>query len=175
MSTQPAFFGASYKRSGLRLVGLVLALACTVLPALPLGPLVQQPPIPVAALWAAYGWAADGDDSWRAPVSLAVLGLVQDQLAGGPLGFYVVIFVSAYFIGQFTANMMKTANLLSPWVGFAATAFASCMVAGLTAQVALNSAAALRPFALAALVTTLLFPLVRPLYMSKELTTGGGR
>ena len=55
-----------------------------ILPALPLGPVFAQPPLPLAVLWAAYGWAAE-DNGWRAPVALAMLGLLHDQLAGGPL------------------------------------------------------------------------------------------
>ncbi len=176
MTAQSGVLAPTFRRSGLRLVGLLVAGVCVAAPALPLGPAFEQPPIPLAALWAAYGWASDGHVGWRAPVMLAALGLAQDQLAGGPLGLYALIFVLAYFIGGFAATMMRTANLLSPWVGFGATAFAACIAAALAAQLALGGGggvAAARSFAAAALVTTLLFPLVRPLYMGKELMTGG--
>jgi hypothetical protein len=152
------------------LVGLALATGLVILPSLPLGPLAQQPPLPIAPLWAAYGWAADGEDGWRAPTALAALGLLQDQLSGGPLGFYMVIFLAAYLIGRFAANAMRTANLLSPWMGFAATAAGTCVVAVLVAQSVLGAGAGIGSFALAAVVTTALFPLVRPLYMGKSLT-----
>ncbi|HRE45411.1 MAG TPA: hypothetical protein PKY87_15760, partial [Terricaulis sp.] len=50
----------------LRAFGLVLAIASVILPALPLGPLFAQPPLPLAVLWAAYGWAAEDEAGWRA-------------------------------------------------------------------------------------------------------------
>jgi hypothetical protein len=168
-------FAPNVTRSTLRLIGLVLATVLTILPALPLGPLAAQPPLPIAPLWAAYGWAADGEDSWRAPAALAALGLLQDQLSGGPLGFYMLIYLGAFFVGWAAASAMRTANLISPWMGFAATAAGACLIAALIAPWALGGGAALATFALAALSTTALFPLVRPLYMGKGLTMAGTR
>ena len=57
-------------RTMLRAWGFALAVASVILPALPLGGLFAQPPIPLAVLWAAYGWAAEDESSWRAPVIL---------------------------------------------------------------------------------------------------------
>ena len=66
-------FAARASRSALRVWGFALAVASVILPALPLGPLFAQPPMPLAALWAAYGWAAEDESGWRAPVTLAAL------------------------------------------------------------------------------------------------------
>ena len=175
MTREPILFAPTFTRSSLRLIGLVLATILTILPALPLGPVAAQPPLPIAPLWAAYGWAADGEDSWRAPVTLGLLGLLQDQLSGGPLGFYVLIFLTAFFIARVAANAMRTANFISPWMGFGATAAGACVVAAVIAPWALGGTAAVSAFALAALSTTLLFPLVRPLYMGKGLGAAGTR
>lgn len=166
----PIVFAPTFTRSTARALGLILAVALVTLPALALGPWVAQPPLPIAPLWAAYGWAADGEDGWRAPVTLSLLGLLQDQLSGGPLGFYMLIFLAAYLIGKIAATGMRTANLLSPLMGFAATAAGACVVAWIMARSVLGGGAGIESFALAALITLVLFPLVRPLYMGKSLT-----
>jgi cell shape-determining protein MreD len=161
-----SFFAAPFLRSSFRFAGLIVACVCVVLPALPW---FAQPPVPLAPLWCAYGWAAEGDDRWPAPVALALLGLVQDQLAGGPLGFYALIFVGAYGVGKLAASTMRSANLISPWVGFGATAVGACVIATALAMAVLgNGIEAARPFVVTAFITALLFPLVRPLYL------GGG-
>ncbi|HYD89336.1 MAG TPA: hypothetical protein VEA80_17790 [Vitreimonas sp.] len=151
-------------RRALRAWGLVLAIASVILPALPLGPLFAQPPLPLAVLWAAYGWAAEDESGWRAPLTLALLGLVHDQLAGGPYGLFVLIYLSAYLIGRVAAVAMSAPNLVSLWGGFIVTALLTILiVAGVERVLA---PIAVTPYAEAALITAILFPLVRPLYMS---------
>ncbi len=166
-----SFFAAPFLRSSFRFAGLILACACVVLPSLPW---FAQPPVPLAPLWCAYGWAAEGDDRWPAPVALALMGLVQDQLAGGPLGFYALIFVSAYGVGKLAASTMRSANLISPWVGFAATAAGACVIAaGLATAVLGTGMESARPFVVTAFITALLFPLVRPLYVGRGSASAG--
>ncbi len=153
----------------LRALGLAIAIASVVLPALPLGPLFAQPPLPLAALWAAYGWAAEGEGGVSAPVTLAGLGLLHDQLAGGPYGLFVTLYLSAYLAGRVAAAAMASPNLFSLWGGFFVTVVATVVVAWLVAPLGLGRNAPVRPYAEAAFITALLFPLVRPLYMG-----GGG-
>lgn len=158
------FFAAPFRRSSFRFFGLLLAIVLVILPAFPW---FSQPPLPIAALWCAYGWAAEGADNWRAPTALALLGLLQDQMSGGPLGFYALIFVSAYLIGGVAARTMRSAHLISPWTGFLGTALGVSLVAVLAAPPVFGvELAAVRPFVVAALITVLLFPFVRPLYLS---------
>lgn len=151
-------------RGVLRAWGLALAVASVILPALPMGPLLAQPPLPFAVLWAAYGWAAEDESGWRAPIALALLGLLHDQLAGGPYGLFMLIYLAAYLIGRVAAVAMSAPNLVSLWGGFIVTA-------GLTVVIVMGVARLLAPIAVApyvegALITVVLFPLVRPLYMS---------
>lgn len=148
----------------LRAWGLALAVASVILPALPLGPLFAQPPLPLAVLWAAYGWAAEDESGWRAPVTLAVLGLLHDQLAGGPYGLFVLIYLSAFLIGRVAAVIMSAPNLVSLWGGFIVTAALTVAIVVLVARVI--APIAVTPYIEAALITAILFPLVRPLYMS---------
>lgn len=159
-------------RRALRVWGLVLAVASVILPALPLGPLFAQPPLPLAVLWAAYGWAAEDESGWRAPVALTLLGLVHDQLAGGPYGLFVLIYLSAYLIGRVAAVAMSAPNLISLWGGFIVTALLTILI--VTGVERLLAPIAVVPYAEAALITAILFPLVRPLYM-QTATSGGGR
>lgn len=150
----------------LRAFGLVLAIASVILPALPLGPLFAQPPLPLAVLWAAYGWAAEDEAGWRAPLLLAALGLLHDQMAGGPYGLFVALYLSAYLMGRIVAAAMSAPNLVSLWGGFIVTALLSIVIAWLLAPIGLGRQVGIGPYAEAALITAILFPLVRPLYMS---------
>jgi cell shape-determining protein MreD len=153
-------------RRVLRGWGLALAVASVILPALPLGPVFAQPPLPLAVLWAAYGWAAEDESGWRAPMALAVLGLLHDQLAGGPYGLFAVIYLSAYLVGRVAAVAMSAPNLVSLWGGFIVTTFVTIGIAWLVAPLGLGRNVSVLPYAEAALITALLFPIVRPLYMS---------
>jgi cell shape-determining protein MreD len=144
--------------------GLALAVLSVVLPALPLGPLFAQPPLPLAVLWAAYGWAAEDESGWRAPITLAVLGLLHDQLAGGPYGLFMLIYLSAYLIGRFAAVIMSAPNLISLWGGFVATTLFTIVIVVVVERV--FAPIAVIPYVEAAIITAILFPLVRPLYMS---------
>lgn len=153
-------------RGVLRLWGFVLAVASVILPALPLGPLFAQPPMPLAVLWAAYGWAAEDESGWRAPVTLALLGLLHDQLAGGPFGLFPALYLSAYLIGRVSAVVMSAPNLVSLWGGFIVTVGLTIGIAAVLAPLGLGDNVSVRPYAEACGITALIFPLVRPLYMS---------
>ena len=153
-------------RRVLRAWGLVIAVASVIVPALPMGPVIAQPPLPLAVLWAAYGWAAEDESGWRAPVTLTVLGLLHDQLAGGPYGLFAVLYLAAYLVGRGAAVIMSAPNLISLWGGFIFTTLVTVAIAAIIAPLALGDNVSILPYAEAATVTAILFPLVRPLYMS---------
>ena len=167
------FLTRASQRGGLRLVGLAAAVVSVILPAFPLGWVATYPWTPLAVLWAAYGWAEEGDDAERvdalrgvrAPATLAALGLLQDQLSGGPLGLYMAIYLAAYLIGWLTARTMRSPNVWSLWAGFTAMCVGLCGVAALLAPWALGEHTRITLFAQSCAVTALLFPLVRPFYM----------
>jgi hypothetical protein len=159
-------FARAPSRATLRAWGAVFAVASVILPALPLGPLFAQPPLPLAALWAAYGWAAEDETGMRAPVALGLIGLLHDQMAGGPYGLFVAIYLLAYVIGRSVAVVMSAPNIISLWGGFIVTAGVTIGVAHVLARWALGPNVSVWPYAQAAAITALLFPLVRPLYMS---------
>ena len=159
-------FARAPSRNVLRGWGFALALASVILPALPLGPLFSQPPMPLAVLWAAYGWAAEDENGIRAPITLALLGLLHDQLAGGPFGLFMALYLSAYLMGRTVAVIMSSPNLLSLWGGFFVTALLTIGIARILAPWGLGENVSVRPYAEAALITAIFFPLVRPLYMS---------
>lgn len=146
----------------LRVAGFALALASVIAPALPLGPFFAQPPMPMAVLWAAYGWASE-DKGWSAPLALILLGLLHDQLAYGPYGLFTFLYLAVYLVGRFAAVLMSSPNLVSLWGGFIATTLASIGLVALIARVFVPIAVV--PYAESALITAILFPLARPLYM----------
>lgn len=153
-------------RRALRTWGLLFAVASVILPALPLGPLFAQPPLPLAVLWAAYGWAAEDESGWRAPITLAVLGLLHDQLAGGPYGLFPVLYLAAYLVGRGAAVVMSAPNLISLWGGFIFTTLVTVAIAALIAPLVFGRNVSILPYAEAATISAILFPVVRPLYMS---------
>jgi hypothetical protein len=172
------FFTRASTQGGARFVGFLLAIISVILPAFPLGPLAAPPWAPLACLWAAYGWAAEAIETekihrWRgvrAPLILAVLGLLHDQFAGGPLGLYAILYVATFMIGGLAASSMRSPNLLSHWAGFIATCAGVWVVAALIAPWAMGGYAGLMPFAISCIVTALFFPLVfkLSLYMDGE-------
>jgi hypothetical protein len=163
-----SFLQRGPSRQSLRAWGLALAIASVILPALPLGPLFAQPPFPLAVLWAAYGWAAEDETGWRAPLTLGLLGLLHDQMAGGPYGLFVALYLSAYLMGRIVAVAMSAPNLVSLWGGFIVTALLTIIIAWVLAPIGLGRQVSVGPYAEAAIITAIIFPLVRPLYM------GGG-
>ncbi len=162
------FLTASRLRDSNKLVGVALAIASVVLPALPLGPMAAQPPMPLAALWAAYGWASHESPGWGAPVGLAALGLLHDQLAGGPLGVFAFLYLSAFLIGRVVSHLASAPNLVALWGGFAVTGILMIALAALIARLAFGANAGVRAFAEAVAITILFYPLVRRFYMSDD-------
>ena len=101
-----------------------------------------------------------------APLALAGLGLLHDQLAGGPYGLFVALYLSAYLVGRVAAVVMSAPNLVSLWGGFFVTALTTVAIAWFVAPLGLGRNVSVLPYTEAVIVTAILFPLVRPLYMS---------
>lgn len=152
-----------------RILGAVVAVIGVVIPALPLGPLVAQPPFPLVALWAAYGWASEAPSTWRTPLFLFALGVLHDQMAGGPYGVFAALYAFAFFVALFANRMMSAPNLLAVWGGFAATCAATSVLAAFIALAAYGRNASALAFMETAAITALLFPLARPLYMPSAI------
>jgi hypothetical protein len=174
-----AFSLRAPSRRTLRAWGFAFAVLSVILPALPLGPLFAQPPLPLAVLWAAYGWAAEDESGWRAPLVLTTLGALHDQLAGGPYGPFIILYLAAYLVGRGAAVIMSAPNIVSLWGGFIVTALITIGIAYFLAPFAFGPNASVIPYAEAAIITAILFPIVRPLYMSasasKRPQPGGRR
>jgi cell shape-determining protein MreD len=148
-----------------RVLGYVLAIICVIAPALKLGPLFAQPPLPMAALWLAFGRASDATLTWSTVLWLAGLGLLHDQLAYGPYGLYAALYLSAYVFGRIAATLVTAPTLYAQWGGFILTCVAVTVFAAIIAPMALGAGAKVWTFAQAATITALLFPLARPLYL----------
>jgi hypothetical protein len=167
-------------RGLLRFWGVVIAVATVVLPAM--SHLFTQPPMPLGVLWLAYGWAAEEEgeargDHWlqqvmalRAPIALALLGLMQDELANSPLGLMMAIYLFAFLIGR-VVSVLIAPELVHPWVSFAVTALLSILVAAALARWAIGPDFPMKPYAETVLITIVLFPFVQPLFMDSAPTT----
>lgn len=152
----------------LRGLGLALVAYSIIMPAFPIGVLGAHPWTPLAAVWAAYGWASQSDAGWRAPLALFAFGVAHDLLAGGPFGVFAMLYPVAFLIGRLAASAMRSPNVISLWAGFIATAAGLWAVAALAAPWALGGRASMTLFAESLAVTALLFPLIRPLYMDVQ-------
>ncbi len=150
----------------IRWFGLLLAVLSVVLPALPLGPLFAQPPLPLAVMWAAYGWASEPTPGWGAPVTLAVLGLVHDHFAFAPYGFFAALYLATFILGRVATGVTSAPSLFSIWGGFIATCLVVTILAAIIGPMAFGARQQIWSFAEAAAITALVFPLVRGLYMS---------
>jgi hypothetical protein len=78
----------------------------------------------------------------------------------------VTLYLSAYLIGRVAAVAMSAPNLVSLWGGFIVTALLTVAIAWVIAPLGLGRNVSVLPYFEAALITAILFPLVRPLYMS---------
>jgi cell shape-determining protein MreD len=164
----------------LRRIGWALALASVIAPALPFGPLFANPPLPFAVLWLAFGLSAEDRGGPRSFALLFVLGLVHDQLAGNPYGVFAFIYLVAYPLGWLAARAMSAPNLLALWGGFIASCIGVAVLSLPVLRMAFGVSAPTLPLIETLAVTALLFPIVRPLYMSDPGASrlkglGGGR
>jgi hypothetical protein len=156
----------------LRRIGWALAAFTVIAPALQLGPLSAQPPIPFGALWLAFGLAAEDRGGPRTFVALFLLGLLHDQLAYNPYGLFAAFYVAAYPLGWIAARAMSAPNWIALWGGFIACCAGLGVVGWLIARLAFGDGAPILPLVQTLAVTALVFPLVRPLYM---LSPGASR
>jgi cell shape-determining protein MreD len=164
----------------LRRIGGALAGASVIAPALPMGPLFANPPMPFAALWLAFGLAAEDRGGPRAFLALFALGLLHDQLAGNPYGVFAFIYLLAYPLGWLAARAMSAPNLIALWGGFIAACAGVAVLSFPVLRMAFGEGVPMLPMIQTLAVTALLFPLVRPLYMvdpgaSRLTGLGGGR
>lgn len=149
----------------LRRIGWALAVVTVMAPALQLGPLFAQPPIPFGAVWLAFGLAAEDRGGPRAFIALFLLGLLHDQLAYNPYGLFAALYVSAYPLAWLAARAMSAPNWVALWGGFIACCAGLGVVGWLLARLAFGDSAPIIPMGLTLVATALLFPIVRPFYM----------
>lgn len=168
MRHQTSVLTPQSRRNILRGLGLALVVYSITMPAFPIGVFGAQPWTPLAAVWAAYGWASQSGSGVRAPLALFAFGLVHDLLAGGPVGLFAMLYPIAFLIGRLAASAMRSPNVISLWAGFIATAAGLWVVAAFLVPWALGGRASMSLFAESLAVTALLFPLIRPLYMDVQ-------
>lgn len=149
-------------------VGLTLAVICAVAPSLPLGPLFAQPPLPMAALWLAFGYATERENkprAWLDPLTLAALGVLQDVFSGGPLGLHVLLFLGGYVVAGIVSRAgMSGSEPRNVWAAFLATCLGELLIAWAVGPLAVGADLELTAFALTLLITAGLFAITMKLY-----------
>lgn len=141
-------------------ISLALLLLLALLPwGLPTEARFVMPMLPFAAI---YYWSLGDRGYMPAPV-VALAGLTVDIITYGPLGFWSLI----YLLGQMAAVLLtgsfsRTAMLR--WLGFALVVFLLAGVQWLTASIYFVAWVSWRPFAFAASVVVLFYPVVALLF-----------
>jgi hypothetical protein len=87
---------------------------------------------------------------------------------------FVVLYLAAYLIGRVAAVVMSAPNLVSLWGGFIVTVLLTIAIAFFIAPLGLGRNVSVLPYAEAATITAILFPLVRPLYITASASLRPG-
>lgn len=98
-----------------------LTLALVVVNAVPLQVPGLTPVLPVLALIGVFHWAIYRPELLP-PFAVFIAGLLQDTLAGTPIGVYVLVFLAVYGGVVFQQRFFLGKSFTIVWVGFAIVA-----------------------------------------------------
>jgi len=135
-----------------------MSMAAALLLALPLKIYGLQLPEPVFAMAPAFAWALIRP-SMLPPFVLTGLGLFQDILWGGPLGFWPICLLALYGLAFSARRVLSSEGFWVLGAGYATFSLAAFAVALGLALLASGEVASLIGVGLQFLVTLALFPL----------------
>lgn len=115
------------------------------------------PTAPALALPAVFYWTIHRPDLLR-PWALFVIGLLQDLLAGGPLGVSSLILAATHWILLNQRRLFLAGTFIFMWFGFALTVFCALGAQWLIYVVANAAVLPIQAPVFQALLTLALFP-----------------
>ena len=118
-------------------------------------------PSPLLGFMAVYFWSLVRPDLMP-PAGAFLIGLAQDLLAGGPLGFWTASFVASYALLDRQRESFAGLAGIGALLGFALAAFFACATAYVIAWIYFWHAPPLTPLALQLAVTIVCYTLVLP-------------
>lgn len=141
----------------------VSVLAATVLAALPWGlPAELRLVPPLIPFLVIHFWVMRSVDLVSELLVFAA-GLALDIVTGGPAGYWALIYLVGYALTLAMSELPLTAGPLMRWLALGVTLAALSLVEVLLAAVYFNAAADWSPPLFAALVATVLYPIVAAL------------
>lgn len=135
----------------------LLGLAGIIILALPIRLLEGWAPTPLIPLVVVFFWSIYGPD-YMPPLSVFVIGLLQDLLTGGPLGLWAVVYLVTQYIVLSQRPYFLGREQKVVWIGFALAAAGASVILWLV--MSLMSGVILPVGALVAqmLATVLIYP-----------------
>ncbi len=151
-------------RPRLALVTPAISLAATTLIAvLPWGlPAIGRFILPMLPLLAVYYWAVGGR-GWLASPLVFAAGLTVDVVTLGPLGFWAFVYLVAHmFSGAVPIMLVETS--MRRWIVFGVLIAALSVLQWATASIYFVTLSAWQPYALAAAILVVLYPVFGALF-----------
>jgi len=133
-------------------------------------------PAPELGIIAAFFWAVYAPALFP-PAAIFSLGLVQDFVSGGPIGFWATIYLAVYGFTLSQRVFFIGRTVMGVWVGFVAVSVLTSIVTWLLASTIYNRWVPPGEIFLQALVTVVVFPFIGPVFMMlrRAMTTAPER
>lgn len=119
---------------------------------------------PALALMSVYYWAIHRPDLIRPSVAFAI-GLLQDMLAGAPLGVTALVLVLCHWVVVSQRGFFLANSFVLLWVGFAFIVFGAALVQWLAFSVLTLTVMPLEAALFQAALTLALFPIFASLFI----------
>jgi len=138
------------------LPGLTVFLA-VLLTVLPLGVPNLPAIMPFFTLMAIYYWTVARPDLLAAPL-MFLIGLLQDSLAGTPLGLSAIVFLTAHYFVITQRRLLAGQSFVLNWFGFSVMAVIAALMAWTIACVFYLHLVPVTPSAIQTVLTIVLYP-----------------
>jgi rod shape-determining protein MreD len=154
-----------------QLAPLLLTLLLMGLLAVPLGLRNFGALSPLLALTAVFYWSVHAP-ARLGPVAVAILGLVQDILAGTPLGLHMALYLAVAFAARRQRQGLLAHSFWVLWGSFALVVAGVALLLWLLYSLAYQTMLPLTPALVQAGLTLALYPLLATLYGWLERLSG---
>ena len=157
-----------WRRNLIQVVPMVITLALIMLGAAPAQSSAAVPVTPMLALMSIYYWSVYRPEWLSAPV-VFFLGVIADCLLGGPLGLNAILYLFAYGITTSQRLILQSRPFRIAWLAFGMVTVTCTALSWAIGCLFYGNLFDPLPFAVQALLTILLFPLVARAFIWTEV------
>jgi rod shape-determining protein MreD len=136
----------------------VLGLLGVIILALPVRLLEGFVPTPIIPLVVVFFWSIYGPD-YMPPVSVFLIGFLQDLLTGGPLGLWAAVYLVTQFIVLSQRAYFLGREQKVVWIGFALAALGASVILWLVMSLMAGVLLPIRGLLYQMLATVMIYPL----------------